>query len=52
MQRQKVPKGTGKESFKLDLVGEEDRILSNREESGAADALGTKRGTPVKYLCI
>lgn len=33
-----------------DIVGEEDRVLSNREESGAAVVSGTKRETPVKCL--
>ena len=41
---------TYKESFKLDLVGEGDGVLSNREEPGAADVLGTNRETPVKSL--
>lgn len=41
---------TYKESFKTDLTGEGDGVLSNREEQGFADVLGTNRGTPVKCL--
>jgi len=37
-----------KDCFKLNLVGEGDGVLSNREEPGAADAWGTNRETPVK----
>lgn len=48
----KVSKGTCKENFKRHLVGKKDGILSNRKETGAADALGIKRGTPVVELCI
>lgn len=30
-------------------AGEESGILSNSEEPGAADVLGSNRGTPVKH---
>ena len=39
-----------KESFKLDLPGEGDGVLSNREEPGNADVFGTNRETSVKCL--
>lgn len=48
----KVPEGTYKESFTLHLIRERAGILSNRGEPMAADASGTKRGTPVECLCI
>lgn len=39
---------TYEERFKLDLSGEGDGLLGNREAPGAADILGTNRQTPLK----
>lgn len=39
-----------KDSFKLGLPGEGDEVLSNREEPGAGDVLGTIRETRLKCL--
>lgn len=38
------------ESFKLNLMGKWDVVLSNREQTGTADLLGTNRETWMKYL--
>lgn len=38
------------ENFKINLVGEWDEVLSNREEPQTADVLGANRETLVKCL--